>query len=57
MQFYAILLLQKPLRILHQIINFEIKKFFSNLNSYYALIIKFCRCGLLLIKFNRITTD
>ena len=38
MEFYAILLLQKPLRILHQIINFEIKKFFSNLNSYYAPI-------------------
>ena len=41
MEFYAILLLQKPLRILHQIINFEIKKFFSNLNSYYAPIKNF----------------
>ena len=52
-----IMLLRWSLRILHQFINSAIKRFFSKLNSYYALITKFCGCRLLSIKFNPIRLD
>ena len=44
-------------KVSHKDFNSVFKRFFSNLISYYALITKFCKCRLLLIKFNCINID
>ena len=52
-----IVLLRQTLSILYQVISSAIQRFFSKLNSYYALVIKICGCRLLLITFNPISIE